>query len=133
MNRTVIINRIQKVIILLISYIILLIKRLPLTYVSDDAVNVGSDIMKLPFLEIVKKYYFEINGKYLCDSLKFLTYKCPLILWKILDPIVWLLIIILITKLFTKQKVYDYLFVSIFILLFPYNYLDSAGYMEIII
>lgn len=129
MNQTVIINKIKKSLNLIICYILLFIKRLPITYISDDAVNIGNDIVNLPLPQIIKTYYYGKSGKFFCDSLMYLTYKCPLILWKIIDPIIWVLIIVLIVKLFTKQKLHDYLMVSIFALLFPYYYLDSAGYI----
>ena len=58
-----------------------------------------------------------------------LFYRVPIFIWKTFDVLVYVGIALLMSKIFTQNSQRDLLVVCAMILLFPMQYLDSAGHI----
>lgn len=97
------------------------------TYLSDDIytlANVGNYSLYEYFL-----YLLYFNGRIATDLFANIWYRFDLVYWKIFDTFVYLIIAILFSRIFTKNKWYHSLVSSGLVLLFPFNYMTSAGYI----
>lgn len=110
-----------------IFFIFIFIKHLPMGYISDDKMNIQY-LQDLSIFQFISQRFFE-NGRFLTDGLAYICYHIPLMIWKIIDSLVYLLLLKLIAYEFTDNSFADTLVVSLTVLLFPFSYLKSAGYI----
>lgn len=119
----------NKNIIYVCLFIYFLMIHIPLEYVSDDYIHYTAEVWKLSFSEIFKFHYADFNGRICTDVLGKLMFKIPFIVWKVLDSLIWVIIARIMAYLFTEEDWESHLVVCSLIVLFPYNYMRSAGYI----
>ena len=110
-----------------IYVLIQILRHIPMRYVSDDRV-VRKVLRTESLLERFRTLY-QTNGRILTDFLAALFLKWPIWIWKVFDICVLFAIAVLIVHLFTDCSVRSILTVCMLVLLFPVNYLRSAGYI----
>lgn len=107
--------------------IVLFLIRIPMGYVSDDAV-VSQAIHDQSLLEnFIHRWTY--NGRIFTDVFANAFYRVPIIVWKIFDVGVYLAIASMLVRLFTPNTWKSVLVVCVLILTFPTEYLVSAGYI----
>lgn len=106
---------------------ILLYMRLPVGYLSDDAAV--STIVNEQTLWENFVIHWEENGRIFTDVFANMFYRMPFIIWKLFDTLVYCIIATLISKIFTKDTWKDLAISCALILLFPFWYMASAGYV----
>lgn len=94
----------------------------------------GDDLAVLPRASEISLYerflqLYTFNGKICTDLFAFLIYRIPFILWKILDSIIYVVIASLLSFLFTKNTPINLLTANVLLLMFPFHYLITAGYI----
>lgn len=100
---------------------------IPMRYFNDD-LNFLSNIRNGSIGDFfVEQFYY--NGKIFTDVLANAFYRLPMIVWKFFDTGIYLLIAIIITKIFTDEAWMDALVVCAIIGLFPFWYLSTAGWV----
>ncbi len=107
--------------------IIILVWHIDLGYISDDAVvapTVSDNSLWERFCHL-----WSTNGRIFTDTFANLFYRLPMPIWKCFDTAVYLLIAFLLVEMFTKKTYKDVLAVCLLVLLFPFNYMESAGYI----
>lgn len=117
----------QSAFIYLLLFIIVLMIHIPMTYVSDDAEVIAGIQNQTVWENFV--YHFYSNGRIFTDVLANMIYRMPFLLWKIFDSLVYVAIAGLLSYLFTGKKAADIVAVCTLMLLFPFQYLASAGYV----
>lgn len=99
-----------------------------LEYVGDDLImGPGVDTYTLweNFL-----WHWDYNGRIVTDVFANLWYRFPSMMWwKVFDSIVYIITAMLISRIFTKNKWYHALITCALILIFPFKYMESAGYI----
>ena len=108
-------------------YIFVLGIHLPMKRVSDDirfaAFDAGSVFN-------VFKYYWSVGtGKYLSDGIGLFAVKMPFFAWKLIDSFVYCIIAESIYYLSGKERIFSRIIICIFLLMFPFHYMNSAGYV----
>lgn len=117
----------RKLLILCLFAGILYVIRIPYGLVSDDAViaqTINSQTLLGNFMD-----RWQYNGRIFTDVLANLFYRMPMIVWKLFDIAIYILIALLISKIFTEDSWTDISIVCVLILMFPGSYLGSAGYI----
>lgn len=120
-------DRIYKVLILAVFACLIYQVHIPMTYVHDDLAVLEASSAVSFWENFLVRYYQ--NGRIFTDGLQYLLVCMPLGLWKMLDTVVYLIIAALISYLFTKNSWTDLLAACCLILLFPFFYLRTAGYI----
>ena len=100
---------------------------IPMTYVGDDLLIV-SNLEKQSLVERFKYLYF-YNGRICTDVLANVFYRMPMAIWKVVDTGIYIAIAMLISRIFTRNTYKDVLLVCMLILLFPMDYIATAGYI----
>lgn len=103
------------------------VQHYPLVYVGDDLImGPGVDTYTLweNFL-----WHWDYNGRIFTDVFANIWYRMPMMIWKIFDTGIFTIIAFLISRIFTKNRVKNVALVCILMLLFPFNYMESAGYI----
>lgn len=117
---------IKLLILCLFAYLLYLI-HIPYELVSDDEVVANTISSQTLWGNFLDRWHY--NGRIFTDVLANLFYRMPLSVWKVFDIFVYVAIASLISKIFTPNAWSDLLTVCAMVLLFPMNYLDSAGYI----
>lgn len=99
-----------------------------LTYVGDDLImGPGVDTYSL-WENFV--WHWGYNGRIVTDVFANIWYRFPSMMWwKVFDTGIYVVTAMLISRIFTKNNWYHVLIVCSLILLFPFNYMESAGYI----
>lgn len=103
---------------------------MPMQIISDDAINV--EYMKEVGGLFENIYYrYMSNGKCLTDGLAAtVSYMIPFTLWKVLDTMLYGVLLYLIWDLFTDRSARMMIVCGVAVLLFPFStYLSSAGFI----
>lgn len=116
-----------KLLILFIFSCVLYAIRVPYGLISDDAVVAPTISEQTLFENII--YHWKYNGRIITDVFANLFYRMPIIVWKLFDILVYIIIVLLISACFTRNSCADILLVCTMVLLFPADYLNSAGYI----
>ena len=88
----------------LFAFFIFLI-HIPWTYIGDDlrSLQVHSDQSVIDrFI-----YLYNMNGKIFTDILAFILCRIPLFVWKLLDTAVYVLIAVLLVRIFSRNTAMD--------------------------
>ncbi|MFQ7264070.1 MAG: DUF6056 family protein [Lachnospiraceae bacterium] len=120
-------TKVYKTSIYAIFLIFILFIHLHMSYISDDQVNIAQ-FGSLSWKELVSHYWIT-NGRIFTDVLANLLYKIPMVVWKGLDSLIWVCMLSLIVRLFTKGTVLETFISAVILLTFPFHYLNSAGYI----
>lgn len=113
--------------IIYLVYTLILYERHQVGYVSDDiytVANVGSYSLYEYFI-----YLMFFNGRIATDLFANVWYRFDIVYWRIFDTSVYVLIAMLISRIFTKNNWRHVIVVCGLVLLFPFNYMSSAGYI----
>lgn len=99
-----------------------------LTYVGDDLImGPGVDTYSL-WDNFV--WHWDYNGRIVTDVFANIWYRFPSMMWwKVFDTLVYIVTAMLISRIFTKNTWQHVLIVCGLILLFPFKYMESAGYI----
>lgn len=99
-----------------------------LTYVGDDLI-MGPGVDSYSLWENFV-WHWGYNGRIVTDVFANIWYRFPSMMWwKVFDTCVYVLTAMLISRIFTKNKWYHSIIVCSLILIFPYKYMESAGYI----
>lgn len=120
-------EQIYKFMVYVTFFFLILIIHFPWTYIGDD-------LMMAPGVEnesLVEHFvirYFS-NGRICTDVLANAFYRIPMKIWKVFDAGIYVVIAMLISWLFTANTYKHVLSVCMLMLLFPFDYLGTAGYV----
>lgn len=117
----------RKRIIYLFFAFIMFVQHYDLVYVGDDSImGPGVDTYTLwdNFL-----WHWDYNGRIITDVFANVFYRMPMMIWKVFDSALYIVMGMLISRTFTKNRVQDVLVVCGLLLLFPFFYMESAGYI----
>lgn len=110
------------------TFVILMIHK-SMYIISDDMVNLDLGVNFSNVFSYIQGRYYHI-GKFLCDGLAFVLYCIPFKLWKILDTLAYVVMLLLIWDMFTDRSVKMLAVTATGICLFPItHYMSSAGYI----
>lgn len=99
-----------------------------LTYVGDDLI-MGPGVDSYSLWENFI-WHWGYNGRIVTDVFANIWYRFPSMMWwKIFDTGIYVITAMLISRIFTKNRWYHALIVCCLILIFPYKYMESAGYI----
>lgn len=108
--------------------VILLIHK-PMDIISDDAVHVGSGIKISGLFEFMRARVYGV-GRFLTDAAGYIGLCMPFRVWKCLDTLIYVAILLVIWDLFTDRSVGMLVVTAAGICMFPItHYLSSAGYV----
>lgn len=122
-----IVNRNIKPIIYICFGLLIFVLHIHMGYISDDMVNINSHT-GISFMDLVG-IYWESNGRFFTDVLANLLYRIPMALWKLGDTLVYIIMARIIVKVFTRDTKEDVIVVCAIMLMYPFSYLASAGYI----
>lgn len=74
-------------------------------------------------------YLYGSNGRICTDVAANILLRIPMVLWKIFDTAVWVAILALIVQMFTQNTVNNVLATAFLLLIFPFWYISTAGYI----
>lgn len=99
-----------------------------------DLVYVGDDLIMGPGVDTYTLWdnlvwHWDYNGRIITDVFANIWYRIPMMCWKIFDTALYVVAAMLISRVFTKNRLHDLLIVCGLLLLFPFNYMESAGYI----
>lgn len=120
-------NVLVKFLILIIFFCVLYWIRASYGLISDDEVVAKTIESQTLFENFIARWQY--NGRIFTDVLANLFYRVPIFTWKTFDVLVYVGIALLMSKIFTQNSQRDLLVVCAMILLFPMQYLDSAGHI----
>ncbi len=110
------------------TFVILMIHK-SMYIISDDMVNLDLGVNYSNVFSYIQDRYYHI-GKFLCDGLAFVLYCIPFKLWKILDTLAYVAMLLLIWDMFTDRSIKMLAVTATCICLFPItHYMSSAGYI----
>lgn len=117
-----------KVLICLAFSFFMFLLHYPLGYVGDDVImGPGVDQYTL-WSNFV--WHWESNGRIITDVFANIWYRFPSMMWwKVFDTGVFLVIALLFARIFTKNTWKDVGICCVLTLLFPFIYMESAGYI----
>lgn len=99
-----------------------------LVYVGDDLI-MGPGVDSYSLWENFV-WHWGYNGRIVTDVFANIWYRFPSMMWwKVFDTGVYVLVAMLISRIFTKNRWYHVLIVCGLILIFPFSYMESAGYI----
>ena len=99
-----------------------------LTYVGDDLI-MGPGVDTYSLLENFI-WHWGYNGRIVTDVFANVWYRFPSMMWwKVFDTGVYVITAMLIARIFTKNTWQHVCIVCGLVLLFPFNYMESAGYI----
>ena len=107
--------------------VLIFIKHIPMSYVSDDMVMALGVVDESLWEHFVLRYFQ--NGRICTDVLANVFYRMPMMVWKVFDTGVYVAIAMLLSYLFTKNTYKCVLVTCVLISLYPFEYLSSAGYI----
>lgn len=97
-------------------------------YVGDDLI-MGPGVDTYTLWENFV-WHWDYNGRIVTDVFANIWYRFPSMMWwKVFDTGVYVITAMLISRIFTKNTWKHVLIVCGLILLFPFNYMESAGYI----
>ena len=108
-------------------FLVIFAIHLPWEIVSDDKHRIKQTYDSVFSLLITN--YMTKTGKYLSETIGIVSLKMPFVLWKIIDSLVWCIIAECLHYISGIKKMHNRIVVCICILLFPFSWLDSAGYV----
>lgn len=106
---------------------LLYIIRVPYGLISDDALVAPTVTIQTLLENFLFRWNY--NGRIFTDVLANVFYRMPIIIWKLFDVLVYIRMVLLLSRVFTKNSWLDLLVVCELVLLFPMGYLTSAGYI----
>ena len=110
------------------TFVILMIHK-SMYIISDDMVNLGLGVNFSNVFSYIQNRYYHI-GKFMCDGMAFVLYCIPFKLWKILDTLAYVAMLLLIWDMFTDRSIKMLAVTATGICLFPITlYMSSAGYI----
>ena len=116
------------IVIAIFAFVILMIHK-SMYIISDDMVNLDLGVNFSNVFSYIQDRYYHI-GKFLCDGLAFVLYCIPFKLWKILDTLAYVVMLLLIWDMFTDRSIKMLAVTATGICLFPItHYMSSAGYI----
>ena len=99
-----------------------------LEYVGDDLI-MGPGVDTYTLWENFV-WHWDYNGRIVTDVFANIWYRFPSMMWwKVFDTGVYVVTATLISRIYTKNTWKHSLIVCALILLFPFNYMESAGYI----
>lgn len=105
-------------------FFLILLIHMPWDIISDDAVNLD---LELSCFEYFVRQWRE-NGRYFTDSLAYFFLNGPFWVWKLFDSVLYVLLAKMTAYLFGEELIWDLASCGM-ILLFPFEYMISAGYI----
>lgn len=117
----------SKALIYFCFFCIILLIHIPMQFISDDEMVVATITNESLLGNFLNRWYG--NGRIITDVLANAFYRIPFIIWKVVDSVVYVMIARILVYLFSKNTVHNTLITCSLILLFPFNYLSSAGYI----
>lgn len=120
-------NILKKSVVYLIFSALVLFQHIPMTYVSDDVLNVQLTQTMTNGQFFWERFYS--NGRIVTDVAAFMLCRIPIECWKVLNTGVFLLIAVVMAGLFTSGRWDEIAMTCMLILLYPIWYLASAGYI----
>lgn len=110
------------------TFVILMIHK-SMYIISDDMVNLDLGVNFSNVFSYIQNRYYHI-GKFMCDGMAFVLYCIPFKLWKILDTLAYVAMLLLIWDMFTDRTIKMLAVTATGICLFPITlYMSSAGYI----
>lgn len=121
-------DRQKKFLIYGIFFLLILTHHLTWGVVSDDVTNTTA-FGEMSMYDIFQ-YKYMGNGRIFTDMLAFVIYRSmPYWAWKVLDSLIWTGLAWLIARLFTDNETDQVLAVCMMLLVYPFGFLWSAGYI----
>lgn len=117
----------NKTLIYISFTIVLFWIRIPMVCVSDDAIVRASVQDQSLFDNFIHRWTY--NGRIFTDVLANVFYRMPMTVWKVFDVGIYLAIAFMLARLFTQNSWKNVLSICALILLYPTEYLISAGYI----
>jgi len=109
-------------------FILILLRHFDMQIISDDRVNIANHA-EWTFRQIFE-WRYTFNGRIFTDmAAEFFYFYVPFWLWKAVDSLVYVGIARLLVFYFSEEKLWQTITVCSLILLFPRDYLSSAGYI----
>lgn len=96
--------------------------------ISDDAYRL--DNVDIPYWQAFCDLWLYQYGKMVSDGLALFFIRIPYALWKVIDSFVYCAIVELISYLSGRRRIVDKVAICMLVLLFPFRWLDSAGYIS---
>ena len=109
---------------------LLLLLHWHMDYISDDA-RIAEQFPDNSFLTYLRFCLTDGSGRYLTDPLGMFFHILPMWVWKIFDCVIYLFIADMLHRLITEKDHLTPLFAGLMVLLFPFYWLKSAGYIMI--
>lgn len=106
--------------------LVVIYNHLGLPIVHDDATR--SNMFFNNIFEIIK-YYWDFNGRLTTDSLAVILAQ-HFHIWTIIDCLAYIMLLVLLIKIFECNSTVFVGCTMILILVFPFNYWESAGYVS---
>lgn len=106
---------------------VIFLQHLPATYVSDDAVCSALTGTQTWLQRLQQLYH--LNGRVLTDGFANLFYRMPMWVWKVFDTCAFTAAVCLLVRAFTPGGWKDVMAACALVGLFPFNYLNSAGWV----
>ncbi|MDO5131381.1 MAG: hypothetical protein Q4D81_00170 [Eubacteriales bacterium] len=108
---------------------VMFLVHLPMDIISDDAYHLDHGVNQENMTSLLKEIYYH-NGKFLTDGLAYLFYRIPFPLWKIIDTIVYGILLGGLWSLFTDRSLPMLVVCAMTVVLFPASFLmRSAGFI----
>ena len=118
----------RKIILGIFFFAVILLIHRRWDIVSDDEIRLSLASSR-SLTEALLDIWFNFNGKLISDGLAEVFTRIPFALWKVIDSVVYCLIVDLICMLSGSTKIVHKAAVCILVLLFPFWILSSAGYL----
>lgn len=120
----------QEFVILLVFFIVVLSKHLGMRMINDDLTRFNEHYGWQA--GSLLKYTFYLNGKVFTDGIAEIIIRyIPFSLWKVLDSLIWVILAKLLIFYLTDGKKGQAATICALLLLFPYSYLETAGFISV--
>lgn len=120
-------EKVQRFLIYALLLLIVFIRHFDLTYVGDDFI-MGPGVDEYTLWDNFI-WHWESNGRIITDVFANIWYRVPMMIWKLFDTALYGFAAMLIARVFTRNRVKDLFVVNLLLLLFPFIYMESAGYI----
>lgn len=117
------------VLLYVVFYVCILLVHRQWGIISDDEFrlsHVGDISLGEAFLDL----WFNQYGKMISDGLALVFIRIPFAVWKVIDSLVYCVIVELISYLSGRRRIVDKAAICALVLLFPFRWLDSAGFIS---
>ncbi len=117
------------VLLYVVFYVCILLVHRRWGIISDDELRL-SHVDDISFGEAFLDLWFNQYGKMISDGLALFFIRIPFTLWKVIDSFVYCIIVELISYLSGRRRIVDKAAICVLVLLFPFRWLDSAGFIS---